>query len=1132
MRFQKLTIHNIASIEDAVIDFDAKPLADSELFLITGKTGAGKSTLLDAICLALYNDTPRFNNTEMQGETQDIDTTVKVNDVRQLMRRNTAEAEVRLTFVGSNGVPYEAKWSVARSRKKVNGKIQPKRWELTNQKGEYTLTKDVEIKEEIRAAIGLDFNQFCRTTLLAQGEFTRFLNSKDGEKADILEKITGTAIYSEIGAKVYAVTMEKKAAWEEAQRSIEGTKTLSEEEIAEKQMALQELGQQYDTIKKQREEDVAKEQWLKTSEEQARKCAEAQNAWQEATAALEQEEFKTKEKLVNDWNTTIEARHWWSEVQRAEQQQQDIRLTLNRLAEDYRRAGSGRRFIDQEAKRLEAELAQTEAFLTQEKDKAGIYEKAQGIEAQLHILEQGRIVGQELTAQLEANERRLDETLKPQLAKTQEMADAANKALSDIHARVQEKEAAVKQLNLSALRTRRDGMRDLQNKIGTAKERMSHLAQEQERREKSRKLLEEKQLHIEALEKNRAEMEQPVHDAEVAWNTHKALLDKEKETIEDFAVSLRARLQVGDTCPICRQKIEHDIPHEEVLSQLIGQLQAECDKAEKEYKSLKDKQDRAAAELKAERNAYRQAKEAFDADTSVQQAEKRVAEARLACGMEGETSDPEQALKALEEKAITELSALEQQIANGETQEKEVVALRAEEEKKRQESESANRQKLEAEEAVKECQRQLQSTQEVLLAKKKEMEKAEDEVQSVLGQTEWPIDWKSAPKEFSERLLASAKEYANRTAQRTEALNQKTTLGNYAQQVDAVLKDIQLAMPIWNEMEADEVVEVSDLLPLVHRTLSQVTALLEQQKSAQEASNRNQLALNEFLQKNARYELSLLESLNRYSSNEIQAVGQSLEQVRANSLKRKALLDEALRGQEEHQRKRPTWQEEDTPELLHERVGQGDAKLQEISEKRGSIQQELKVDADSKRQKSALIEEAEKRSAEYQRWARLNNLIGDSTGSKFQRIAQTFILSSLIHAANGYMKTLTDRYTLKVAPGTFVISIEDAYQGYTSRAASTISGGESFLVSLSLALALSDIGQNLAVDTLFIDEGFGTLSGEPLQNAINTLRALHARGNRHVGIISHVEELRDRIPVQIQVHQEGNNSSSTVRVVG
>ena len=129
------------------------------------------------------------------------------------------------------------------------------------------------------------------------------------------------------------------------------------------------------------------------------------------------------------------------------------------------------------------------------------------------------------------------------------------------------------------------------------------------------------------------------------------------------------------------------------------------------------------------------------------------------------------------------------------------------------------------------------------------------------------------------------------------------------------------------------------------------------------------------------------------------------------------------------------------------------------------------------------------------------------------------------------MATLTDRYTLYVRPGTFVIYIEDAYQGFTRRSATTISGGESFLVSLSLALALSDIGQHLAVDTLFIDEGFGTLSGEPLQKAISTLRTLHKKENRKVGIISHVEELRERIPVQIQVLQEGHSSSSIVKVV-
>ena len=104
MKFQKLTIHNIASIEDAVIDFEAQPLADSEVFLITGKTGAGKSTILDAICLALYADTPRLYSTKMQGVTMDAEKEVKIDDPRQLMRRNTTEAYVSLTFIGSNGV--------------------------------------------------------------------------------------------------------------------------------------------------------------------------------------------------------------------------------------------------------------------------------------------------------------------------------------------------------------------------------------------------------------------------------------------------------------------------------------------------------------------------------------------------------------------------------------------------------------------------------------------------------------------------------------------------------------------------------------------------------------------------------------------------------------------------------------------------------------------------------------------------------------------------------------------------------------------------------------------------------------------------------------------------------------------
>ena len=123
MKLQKLTIHNIASIEDAIIDFEAPPLADSEVFLITGKTGAGKSTILDAICLALFADTPRLENTQMQGKTRDVDNKLDLGDTRQLMRRNTGEAFVALTFTGSNGVHYEALWKVWRSRNKPTGRL-------------------------------------------------------------------------------------------------------------------------------------------------------------------------------------------------------------------------------------------------------------------------------------------------------------------------------------------------------------------------------------------------------------------------------------------------------------------------------------------------------------------------------------------------------------------------------------------------------------------------------------------------------------------------------------------------------------------------------------------------------------------------------------------------------------------------------------------------------------------------------------------------------------------------------------------------------------------------------------------------------------------------------------------------
>jgi exonuclease SbcC len=243
-------------------------------------------------------------------------------------------------------------------------------------------------------------------------------------------------------------------------------------------------------------------------------------------------------------------------------------------------------------------------------------------------------------------------------------------------------------------------------------------------------------------------------------------------------------------------------------------------------------------------------------------------------------------------------------------------------------------------------------------------------------------------------------------------------------------------------------------------------------------------------------------------------------------------LQDAQQKQKQHLENKPDIEPEETKETLQKAIEETEMEIKTASEGLGALKLILEEDAQNKERLGSLLKEAEEAKLVYEKWSRLNKLFGSADGKTFRTIAQSYVLSHLIHAANAYMKGLSDRYTLKGVPGTFIIHVVDKYDGGNMRAASTISGGETFLVSLSLALALSDVGGSLSVDTLFIDEGFGTLSGDSLQMAIATLRTLHSKSNKQVGIISHVEELKENIPVQIQVKQQSNASYSTVEIVG
>ncbi len=958
MKLQKLTIHNIASIEDAVIDFEAQPLVDSEVFLITGKTGAGKSTILDAICLALYADTPRLDATKMQGDTPDGEKQVKIDDPRQLMRRNTGEAFVTLTFIGSNGNSYEATWSVARARNKATGNLKSKEWQLRNLDTDFCLTREKEIRDEIYAAIGLDFKQFCRTTLLAQGEFTRFLNSKDDEKAEILEKITGVSIYTQIGAKVYEVTNQKRRLWEDAKQLVSNTQTLSEEEIARKKEEIAAYETQYQETKKLYEADKMKCDWLKTDAELTEKVKTATEEREKAAAVTHSDDFKKEEGLVSRWQATIDVRNWLTTRNNANK---NVEVRKNEYAQQL--------------------------------------------------------------GTIDAENKKLTETLNPVFDKSYKEAETAKVQFERQQVAVSSQEENLAALNLSVLRKQHEEAKDLLLNIKTANELLTTLAEAKEKVENARQALANSLASIEENKKKLELYPARIHDAEVKMNTCKELLDKQSDTINKFAKTMRQKLHIGDKCPVCGQEIVSELPHEEELAELVASLTTSFKEAEKEYNDIVADKNKLDAEVKAATNAWKRDKDNLDNDKTVENVEKKLAAACKACGIETIDDHVRFVLKDLKNKTELAQSELEEKIKSGEQKEKEV----------------------------------------------KELRKTLDLLRSDWDAKKGVVDKNRQAVEACKHRIAVAKKLA-----------------------EAKQKDVE-----------------------------QLTATIEE----------NQKLLDEFYAGHEGIIEDVLTALNAYTAQDISNKNEALEKARRNELTQNTLLEAVKKQQEEHRQNKPEYAEGDTAEVLKARVEESDRQMTEANVTKGALTQELKSDEEDKKRLGALMADEKNKESDYKKWSRLNALIGDATGSKFRKIAQSYVLTSLIHSANNYMKTLTDRYTLKVAPGTFVISLEDAYQGYVSRAASTISGGESFLVSLSLALALSDIGQQLAVDTLFIDEGFGTLSGEPLQNAINTLRSLHTKSGRHVGIISHVEELQERIPIQIQVIQEGNNSSSKVKII-
>ena len=242
MKILAIRGRNLASLEgDFEIDFTAEPLLSAGIFAISGPTGAGKSTLLDAMCLALFARTPRTdqakeNNVKLQDVSNEQ---LSQSDPRFLLRRGTASGYAEVDFVALNGHRYRARWSVSRARDKENGRLQNPRLALYNlDKAEEEQGTRSELQARIIDLIGLTFEQFTRSVLLAQNDFSTFLKAEQGEKASLLEKLTGTELYSAISRQIFEKNARAKEAFDAIQLRIQSVELLTDEEESDLRLRL------------------------------------------------------------------------------------------------------------------------------------------------------------------------------------------------------------------------------------------------------------------------------------------------------------------------------------------------------------------------------------------------------------------------------------------------------------------------------------------------------------------------------------------------------------------------------------------------------------------------------------------------------------------------------------------------------------------------------------------------------------------------------------------------------------------------------------------------------------------------------------------------------------------------------
>ena len=1134
MKFLQLEILNLASLDKQggeVINFEEGALSESTIFSIVGPTGSGKSTLLDAICLALYNRAPRYprkkgdknQNIEIFGEADaNENNRLAPTDSRNILTRGKKEGYSKLTFLANNGSIYRAEWHVRFQRVRYEN-AKTSLYKITRN-GEQ-LTEEIDDWNELPNIIGLDYDQFLRTVLIAQGSFANFLTAKENERYELLEKLIGCEeTYTNIATEIKKAKDQAVDAYNQMAASVEAVKQnlLNDEELAQLQeeiTLLEKAEKELDSQLKAISENL---QWYEENDKQTKQIAIYQADMEQAANAIKDIQAQIIRLQLHD-----EVQPAVNLLQEVERQKQSIHNQEEEI-------------LKSEAAIKSKEVGITESEHTLSYLKEVVNKAQEQLEKTMPVIAEARALKTKMEAAM------------PNLKEKKEALELAQKenltALKDVeeNARnIQKWEAETEKANL-ALKTTQEEIAKQKQVLHEATQ-AAEQAWETEKSKTAGQNIEELQTQKSAAEKKLQDVLQAI---KVVAHLDSATTDKQKneeriqvlgkrnaeidealgklsiEALEKETLTLRnaytlmvsekweihrANLTEGKPCPLCGSTTHpyhtDNRQFEEATTELSQLLKAKEDllklqqKQEKdlsgerkqndgEVQTLQKQQKKLSGEIATYEEEWKALiaqypkipKEKAELKSLLPIYEDKAKEATGKLSLFNKIQKEIEQLTQLKDKAVKDEAAYESKastILNNAQESTSICATKLAEHKALTTNLiSQEKNKIEAYEKA------LQAWNNT----KKEMEEWQAQYQQILNGEE---------PDAAEQRLTAAKDEATKAADdqneninklKAELANSKgshQTMLSQNKTTKETLQTKEKELNLWIEKYNKQLAEKSIEPNLINRnTIREMLHSAEDWNAIRREKNEKEKAV---------------ASTTALYQNAEKAHQQHLEHQPAKS--RDALLAIQQEYQERSQRN----------ELIA-----ANARMQ-------NHQEAVKQLGDKAEALQLVTQEKDD-------WTAITDAIG-ADGKTLRKIAQCYTLSFLITHANQEIRKFNSRYELQQVKHSLGIRVIDHDRADDIRDTTSLSGGETFIVSLGLALGLSALSsRNISFENLFIDEGFGTLDPDTLATVIDSLAMLQSSQGKKVGVISHTDTMSERITTQIRIIKNGNSGSSHIEI--